>query len=51
MQEIITYSLITAALAYTLYGIVKLFIPSKDKGHCCSSGCSSCSVGKHVESL
>ena len=49
MQEIITYSLILAALSYTLYSIVKLFIPRKTKGHTCSSTCSSCLVEKQAK--
>lgn len=47
MQEVITYLIIVAALIYTLYNFVKVFIPSKNKeGNFCSGGCSGCSLSK-----
>ncbi len=46
MQEIITYILVFAASAYTIYGLIKMFISinKNDNSNICSAGCKSCSL-------
>lgn len=45
IQEIITHLIVFAAVLYTIYSSVKLFMPSKSstKGHTCN-GCSGCDL-------
>ncbi len=42
MQEIITYIIISGAVAYTLYKLYREFISPKSKASC-GGGCSQCS--------
>lgn len=45
IQEIITQIIVFAAVIYTIYSSVKLFVPAKRsvKGHACN-GCSGCDL-------
>ena len=45
VQEIITYTIIAAAVIYTLFRFAKIFFPSGNKKErsCCGS-CSGCAV-------
>lgn len=45
VQEIISYLIIMFAVLYTIYGTVKLFLPSKQKAGCeCAASCSGCDL-------
>ena len=44
MQELITYSIITATVGYVVFKIVKMFVIKENISTCASSGCSGCSV-------
>ena len=46
IQEIITYLIIFGAISYTLYSFIRFLIPSKNKKHVCSGGCSGCALSK-----
>jgi hypothetical protein len=45
LQDIITFSIIALAVAYTVYTIIRMFSNQKDES-CSSHGCPSCGV-KH----
>lgn len=44
MQELLTYIIITATIAYVIFKIVKMFVAKENISTCASSGCSGCSV-------
>jgi hypothetical protein len=55
IQEILTYITVSAAIAYTLYGLWRICFPAVGKSACsggCSSGCDTKSLiaktGKHA---
>ncbi len=52
IQEIITYIIVAFAFVYAIYGIIKIFIPSKNGKYktSCSAGCSGCAMNRTVKS-
>lgn len=46
LQEILMYLIVTAAFARALYSFAKFFVPVKNAGGACGSGCTSCGSAK-----
>lgn len=52
IQEIITYIIICLSVIYTLYHLVKMFIPSKKHYDCCggcTQNCAACKIKPLLE--